>query len=127
VFIDQATINVKAGNGGNGVVSFRREKFIPKGGPDGGNGGSGGSVILRADRQLTTLMDFRYKRKYAAGDGDKGGGANRTGRSAEDIVIRIPLGTVIRDEETGELCADMVTEGEEVVIARGGKGGKGNA
>jgi GTP-binding protein len=127
MFIDQATIFVKAGSGGNGVVSFRREKFIPKGGPDGGNGGRGGSVILRADRQLTTLMDFRYKRNYVADSGGNGQGANRTGKSADDIIIRVPLGTVIRDAETGDCYADLVKEAEEIIIVRGGKGGKGNA
>ncbi|HEV8538870.1 MAG TPA: GTPase ObgE, partial [Bacteroidota bacterium] len=127
MFIDQATISVKAGKGGNGIVSFRREKFIPKGGPDGGNGGKGGSIILRADRQLTTLMDFRYKRAYVAGDGNHGMGSNKTGRSADDQIIRVPAGTVVKDAETGDPCADLVEEGDEIVIVRGGKGGKGNS
>jgi GTP-binding protein len=127
MFIDQATIAVKAGDGGNGVISFRREKFIPKGGPDGGNGGNGGSVIIRPDPQLTTLMDFRYKRTYAAGFGRHGAGANMTGKGGEDIVIRVPLGTIIKDEVTGETLADLVDPEDEIVIARGGRGGRGNA
>ncbi|MBI1806817.1 MAG: GTPase ObgE [Ignavibacteria bacterium] len=127
MFIDQATIYVKAGNGGNGVVSFRREKFIPKGGPDGGNGGIGGSIILRADRQLTTLMDFRYKRNYIARNGEHGMGSNKTGKSADDIVVRVPTGTVIKDAESGKVYADLVDDGDEIIIANGGKGGKGNA
>ena len=126
MFIDQATIVVKAGRGGNGIVSFRREKFIPKGGPDGGNGGSGGSVTMRSDRNLTTLMDFRYKRSYRAEDGDNGKGANKTGRQAKDIILRVPCGTVIKDAGTGKVIADLVDHGDEVIVARGGKGGKGN-
>ena len=127
MFIDQATITVKAGKGGNGIVSFRREKFIPKGGPDGGNGGRGGSIILRSDRQLTTLMDFRYKRSYTAAGGDNGMGSNKTGRSADDVTIRVPTGTLIKDSESGETYADLIQDGQEIVIARGGKGGRGNA
>lgn len=127
MFVDQATIFVKGGGGGNGVIGFRREKFIPKGGPDGGNGGDGGSVVFRADRQLTTLMDFRYRRTYAAGDGHHGMGANKTGRSGDDVILRIPAGTVIKDADKGKLLADLVNEGDEWVGALGGKGGKGNA
>jgi GTP-binding protein len=127
MFIDQATITVRAGRGGNGVISFRREKFIPKGGPDGGNGGSGGSVILRADRQLTTLMDFRYRRSYAADNGGQGMGSNKTGKSGADIVLRVPAGTLITDATTGTTYADLVEDGASVVIAKGGRGGKGNA
>ena len=127
MFIDQATINVKSGNGGNGVVSFRREKYIPKGGPDGGNGGNGGSIIIRADKQLTTLMDFRYRRKYTAPDGDRGQGANKTGKSGEDIVLRVPEGTIINDQESGKQLADLISHGDQIIIVRGGRGGKGNA
>ncbi len=127
MFIDQATIVVKAGRGGNGCVSFRREKYVPKGGPDGGNGGSGGSVVIRSDRNLTTLMDFRYKRNYRAQNGDSGKGANKTGKQGKDIVLRVPSGTVIRDAQTGELIADMIDHADEVVVAGGGKGGRGNA
>ncbi len=126
MFIDQATITVHAGRGGNGIISFRREKFIPKGGPDGGNGGKGGDVIIRADRQMTTLMDFRYRRDYRAPNGDHGMGANKTGRSAEDVLIRVPVGTVIKDAD-GTLIADLIGHHDAVVAARGGKGGKGNA
>lgn len=127
MFIDEATITVQAGKGGNGVVSFRREKFIPKGGPDGGNGGNGGHVIIRSDRQLTTLMDFRYKRHYKAQGGENGMGANKTGRSAEHVVIRVPVGTVVKDAINGQLIADLLKDQEEIIIARGGKGGRGNA
>ena len=127
MFIDQATIVIKSGKGGNGCISFRREKFIPKGGPDGGTGGRGGHVIIRADRQLTTLMDFHYKRHYRAYNGEHGKGANRTGRDADDIMLRVPCGTVIKDEATGETIADLVENKDEIVIAKGGKGGKGNA
>src|ERR1041385_2377502 len=127
MFIDQATITVRAGSGGNGIFSFRREKFIPKGGPDGGNGGRGGSIIIRADRQLTTLMDFRYKRKYHAESGGHGQGANRTGKSADDVVVRVPLGTLIKDAMTGEVYADLVKINDEIIIVKGGKGGRGNA
>ena len=127
MFIDQATIYIKAGKGGNGVISFRREKFIPKGGPDGGNGGNGGSIIIRADAQLTTLMDFRYKRNYKANDGEPGMGSNKTGKSADDVVIRVPAGTIIKIADTEEIIADLINDEEEFLAARGGKGGKGNA
>ena len=127
MFIDQATISVKAGKGGNGTISFRREKFIPKGGPDGGNGGHGGSIILRADRQLTTLMDFRYKRAYAAENGHAGMGSNKTGKSADDVLVRVPTGTLVKDAETDEVYVDLIDDNQEFVIAKGGKGGRGNA
>jgi GTP-binding protein len=127
MFIDQATITVKAGHGGNGIVSFRREKFIPKGGPDGGNGGHGGSIILRADRQLTTLMDFRYKRAYTAANGSSGMGSNKTGRSAEDVIVRVPVGTLVKDAESDEVYVDLINDDQEFIIAKGGKGGRGNA
>jgi GTP-binding protein len=127
MFIDQATIYVKAGYGGNGIISFRREKYIPKGGPDGGNGGNGGSIILRADQQLTTLMDFRYKHKYYAQSGEHGMGANKTGKTGKDTILRIPAGTVIKNADTDELIADLVNDGDEIIIVKGGRGGKGNA
>ncbi|MBI1803676.1 MAG: GTPase ObgE [Ignavibacteriae bacterium] len=127
MFIDQAAIYVKAGKGGDGVVSFRREKFIPKGGPDGGNGGNGGSVIIHADRQLATLLDFRYKRNYIAPNGQHGMGARKTGKSGDDLVIRVPAGTVIKDAESGNVIADLVEHTDEIVITRGGRGGKGNS
>ncbi len=127
MFIDQAIIYVKAGNGGNGIISFRREKFVPKGGPDGGNGGDGGNIIIRADEQLTTLMDFHYKHKYYAENGKHGMGANKTGRSGKDMILRVPTGTEIKDAKTNELIADLINDGDEIIIARGGKGGKGNS
>jgi GTP-binding protein len=126
-FVDIAQIHVKAGGGGDGVVSFRREKYVPKGGPDGGNGGKGGSVILRANRHLATLLDFQYKRSYQAQRGDNGAGSRRTGRSGDDVIVEIPEGTTIRDVATGELVADLVTHGQECVIVRGGRGGRGNS
>ncbi|NLI58631.1 MAG: GTPase ObgE [Clostridium sp.] len=126
MFIDSAKIKIKAGNGGNGAVSFRREKYVPKGGPDGGDGGKGGSVIFMVNLGLRTLQDFRYKRKYRAEDGQNGGKANRTGKDGEDLIIKVPPGTLVKEEETGRVIADMVKPGEKVVIARGGRGGAGN-
>ncbi len=126
-FIDTARIHIAAGHGGVGCVSFRREKFIPKGGPDGGNGGRGGSVIIRANRHLTTLLDFQYRRIYQAQRGEHGLGSNKSGRSGEDITLEVPAGTVIRDAETGEVFADLLKDGEEIVAAAGGRGGRGNA
>ncbi len=126
-FIDEARITVKAGDGGNGVISFRREKFIPKGGPDGGNGGNGGDVIVRADQHLNTLLDFRYHRIYKAERGENGRGKNQFGKFGEDTVLRVPCGTIIRDGQTSEILADLTEPRQEVVIARGGKGGKGNS
>ena len=126
-FIDEAKITVKAGDGGNGVISFRREKFIPKGGPDGGNGGKGGDVIIQADQHLNTLLDFRYHRSYKAERGENGRGKNQFGKFGEDTVLRVPCGTIVRESGTGEILADLTSHRQEVVIARGGKGGKGNA
>lgn len=125
-FIDEATIEVFAGKGGNGVASFRREKFIPKGGPDGGDGGRGGSIIAVADRNINTLIDYRYARMHRARNGENGRGSDCYGKSAEDIVLRFPVGTVITDDETGEQIADLARDGQTVVLARGGKGGLGN-
>jgi GTP-binding protein len=127
MFIDTAAVTVRSGRGGNGAVSFRREKFIPKGGPDGGNGGRGGDVVFVADRHLTTLLDFRYRRSYRAGDGRHGMGARKTGRNGADVEIRVPAGTVIRDAVTRETVADLRADGETYVAAKGGKGGRGNA
>jgi GTP-binding protein len=126
MFIDQAEITVQSGAGGNGIVSFRREKFIPKGGPDGGDGGRGGDVILRADRQLTTLMDYRYKSSYHAQRGDHGQGAKRTGKAGSDIFLRVPCGTIIKDAETEEIIADLIRDSDSIIVAKGGKGGRGN-
>jgi len=125
-FVDEASILVRSGKGGDGMVSFRREKFVPKGGPDGGNGGRGGDVVLTADRRLKTLLDFRYKRQYKAENGAKGGSNRRTGRSGKDLVIRVPVGTIICNI-SGELIADMKEEEQEVLIARGGRPGAGNS
>ena len=125
-FVDSASIFVQAGDGGNGCVSFRREKFVPKGGPDGGDGGSGGHVWLRTNRQLTTLLDFKYKKKYIAVRGVHGQGARKTGRDGADIVIDVPCGTIVRNAETHEIIADLTGEEQELLIARGGKGGRGN-
>ncbi|MBU2637289.1 MAG: GTPase ObgE [Bacteroidetes bacterium] len=127
MFIDQAKIFVKSGNGGKGMVSFRREKYVPKGGPDGGTGGKGGDVIIRADRQLTTLLDFRYKRIYKAENGENGKSSNKSGRQGADIVIRVPCGTVIKNLDTGKVVADLVNDKDEIIVAKGGKGGRGNA
>jgi GTP-binding protein len=125
-FIDSATIHVKAGDGGVGCVSFRREKFIPKGGPNGGNGGRGGDVIIRANQQLNTLLDFRYRTKYQAPRGEHGLGYDKTGKSGEHVVLEVPTGTLIRDLGTGELFGDLLDDGQELVIAKGGRGGRGN-
>jgi len=125
-FIDEATIEVHAGNGGNGIVAFRREKFIPKGGPSGGDGGRGGSVIAVADRNINTLIDYRYARVHRARGGEHGQGSDRYGAAAEDIVLRMPVGTVITDAESGALIADLALDGEQAILAKGGRGGLGN-
>ncbi|HVG05230.1 MAG TPA: GTPase ObgE [Burkholderiaceae bacterium] len=125
-FIDEVTIEVAAGNGGDGCASFRREKFIPKGGPDGGDGGRGGSVWVAADRNVNTLIDFRYARKHQAKNGEKGRGADCYGAAGADIDLRVPVGTVISDAETGEKLVDMVTHGQRALLAQGGHGGIGN-
>jgi len=127
MFYDEAKIYVKAGDGGNGAVAFRREKFVPKGGPSGGDGGRGGNVILRADSSLSTLADFRYRTHYRAERGGHGQGKNKHGRDAPDLVLRVPVGVVVKDALTGEILADLTEEGQEVIVARGGRGGKGNA
>jgi len=125
-FFDEARIEVVAGDGGNGMASFRREKFIPKGGPDGGDGGRGGSVYAVADRNLNTLIDFRYTRRFRAERGENGGSKDRYGKGGEDKVLRMPVGTIIRDEDSAELVADLDQDGKRVLIARGGRGGLGN-
>ena len=126
MFVDKAVINIKAGDGGDGAVSFHREKYVAAGGPDGGDGGKGGDIVFVADDSLSTLIDFRYKRKYAAQKGQNGSGGNRTGKNAPDLVIKVPRGTVVRERESGRILADISGD-EPVVIAKGGKGGKGNA
>ena len=125
MFVDKAIIRVKAGDGGNGTVSFHREKYVAAGGPDGGDGGRGGDVILKTDPNLATLMDFRYKRKYAASGGADGGGKRCSGKDGSDLVIRVPQGTLIRDKETGAIIRDLSGD-ESFVIAKGGNGGWGN-
>jgi GTP-binding protein len=125
-FLDQVKIYIKAGNGGNGSPSFRREKFIEYGGPDGGDGGSGGSVILKAERNLNTLIDFRYQQHHKAKRGDNGSGQNRTGKSGEDLILKVPLGTQVFEEDNKTLIYDFIKIGEEYVAAAGGKGGLGN-
>ena len=125
-FIDKARISVRAGNGGNGAVSFHREKYVAAGGPDGGDGGRGGSIILQVDDNMSTLMDFRYKRKYVAGNGADGQGARKTGKDGTDLVIKVPRGTLVRDAETGEIMQDM-SGSEPYVLCKGGRGGWGNS
>lgn len=126
MFIDRAVIFVKSGNGGHGIAAFHREKFVAAGGPDGGDGGNGGNVIFTVDEGSSTLADFRYKRKYAAENGANGGRNRMTGKRGADIVIKVPQGTIIKDNKTGAVLADMVTPGEKRVIAKGGRGGLGN-
>ncbi|MDH5180818.1 MAG: GTPase ObgE [Gammaproteobacteria bacterium] len=125
-FVDEATIRVEAGNGGNGCVSFRREKYIPKGGPDGGDGGDGGSIYLVGDPNQNTLADFRFTRRFRAENGQSGSGRNMTGKSGEDLYIKVPLGTQVVDDETEELIGDILTEGQTLCVARGGFHGIGN-
>jgi GTP-binding protein len=125
-FIDEAVIQVKAGDGGRGMASFRREKFVPMGGPDGGDGGRGGSVIAVADRNINTLLDFRYARVHHARNGEPGRGADQYGKGAEDIVLRVPVGTLITDLANGGVVADLTADGEQAMLAKGGQGGLGN-
>jgi GTP-binding protein len=127
MFIDKAKITVKAGNGGSGCVAFRREKYVPKGGPSGGDGGKGGDILFRADRNLHTLLDFKYQTLFKASRGQHGQGDNKTGKEGKDLVIRLPLGTVVRDASTGEVLADLTKDRQSERIARGGRGGRGNA
>jgi len=125
-FIDEVRIDVTAGDGGNGAVSFRREKFIPKGGPDGGDGGRGGSIWVVADRNINTLVEYRFTRHFRARNGEGGRGADCYGRGADDILLRVPVGTVVREEETGNLLADLSEDGQRALVAKGGNGGLGN-
>jgi GTP-binding protein len=127
MFIDEATIYVKSGKGGDGVVHFRREKYIPRGGPDGGDGGRGGNVIIRVSPPLNTLYEFQHQHKYIAPDGKPGAKSNRTGHSAEILVILVPAGTIIYDSDNGQVIADLVKEGQDITICKGGRGGRGNA
>ena len=126
MFIDQATIRVKAGDGGHGCVAFRREKFVPKGGPSGGDGGTGGSVWIVASRRLNTLYHLKFQREWKAGRGEHGMGSNCSGEHGQDVTIELPIGSVIRDKESGDVIADLAYDGERVLVAKGGRGGWGN-
>src|SRR4030095_2554364 len=125
-FFDEAKIEVIAGNGGDGSASMRREKFVPRGGPDGGDGGRGGSIYAVADSNLNTLIDYRYTRIFRAKSGENGRGRDQNGKGADDIVLRVPVGTVIRDADSGDTIADLARNGDRVTLAQGGKGGAGN-
>src|SRR5262249_13762023 len=125
-FIDEATIHVKAGEGGNGCVAFRREAHVPRGGPSGGDGGRGGNIELVADPQLSTLLDFKYKRRYVAPRGEDGRNWDQYGKSGDDLILHVPVGTRVTDAETGELLCDLLTTGQNYVVAQGGRGGLGN-
>jgi GTPase len=127
MFVDEIDVFVKGGDGGAGCISFRREKFVPRGGPDGGDGGDGGSILLEADPAITTLLDFHYQRHYTAERGQHGKGSNKHGASGDDTVLRVPLGTVVSDRDTGERLGDLTTPGERTIVARGARGGRGNA
>lgn len=127
LFIDTARIYIKAGDGGNGIISFRREKYVAYGGPDGGDGGKGGDVIFIVDPNLSTLLDFKYRKKYIAQNGENGRGKNQYGKNGEDLYIKVPVGTLIINDETGEIIADLVKPNQKAIVLRGGKGGRGNA
>ncbi|MBE5735365.1 MAG: GTPase ObgE [Clostridiales bacterium] len=127
MFIDKVKIRCKAGDGGDGAVAFRKEKFVPNGGPNGGDGGRGGSIIFKADKNLSSLVDFRYKKVFKADSGENGSGNNKYGKSAEDVIIKVPAGTVIRNAENNNVLADLMSVDDEVVLLKGGKGGRGNA
>ncbi len=126
-FVDEARIHVKAGDGGNGCVSFRRERFVPRGGPNGGDGGKGGDVILQADAQLITLLDLTYPKQFRAQKGSHGRGKDQTGKNGEDLIIRVPAGTLVKEDQTGEVLQDLLFDGQRFVAAKGGRGGRGNA
>ncbi len=126
MFVDHVKVYVKGGDGGNGMVAFRREKYIPMGGPAGGDGGKGGDVVFVVDEGLSTLMDFRYQRHFKAPRGEHGRGKNQHGKSAKDLVVKVPPGTIVKDDDTGEIIADLVKHGERAIIAKGGRGGRGN-
>ncbi|SHF13579.1 GTP-binding protein [Thermoanaerobacter uzonensis DSM 18761] len=126
MFIDTARIYIKAGDGGNGIISFRREKYVAYGGPDGGDGGKGGDVIFVTDPNLSTLLDFKYRKKYVAQNGENGRGKNQYGKNGEDLYIKVPVGTLIINDETGEIIADLVKPNQKAIVLKGGKGGRGN-
>lgn len=127
MFIDRVVVNVKAGDGGSGIISFRREKFVPLGGPDGGDGGRGGDVVVVGDANLSTLLDYTYRDSWSAPAGEHGSGSNKTGRSGTDVELPVPVGTVVRDLETSAMIGEVLEDGQRVVVAQGGRGGKGNA
>jgi GTP-binding protein len=127
MFVDHAKIYVKGGDGGNGIVAFRREKYVPKGGPAGGDGGRGGNVVFIADEGMRTLMDFKYRKHFKAGRGAHGQGKNMHGAWGEDLLVKVPVGTIIYDDDSGEVIADLTRPEQDVIVARGGRGGKGNA
>jgi GTP-binding protein len=127
MFIDFALVEIASGKGGNGAVTFRREKYVPKGGPSGGDGGNGGDVIFVASSNLHTLLDFKYKKKYIAGSGENGGSSLKDGKNGSDVIVRVPVGTIIKDNETEEILVDLDRDGKKVILAKGGKGGKGNS
>lgn len=127
MFIDYALLEVEAGKGGDGAVAFRREKYVPKGGPSGGNGGNGGSVIIKAHHNLSTLLDLRYKKKYLAEKGDNGQGSLKDGKNGKDIILKVPVGTIIKNAEDEKIICDLDSDGKEYIIVKGGKGGKGNS
>ncbi|MCZ6685557.1 MAG: GTPase ObgE, partial [Candidatus Dadabacteria bacterium] len=126
-FIDEAKIYIKAGDGGRGCVSFRREKYVPRGGPNGGDGGNGGDIVMVARRNMSSLLDHRYQKHYRAKRGVHGKGKDQHGKNAEDLFLPVPMGTMIKDFETGEFYGDLTEDGQTLVVARGGKGGRGNA
>src|SRR5687768_16358040 len=126
MFLDEATIQVRSGKGGNGAASFRREKHVPRGGPDGGDGGDGGDVVLVADRQVGTLLPFRFKRRFTADSGADGEGNRKFGKTGKTIKVPVPIGTVVKDAETGEVHADLTYKGARYMAAKGGRGGRGN-
>ncbi len=127
MFIDQVKVYTKGGDGGNGMVAFRREKYVPKGGPAGGDGGNGADVIFEVDEGLRTLMDFRYQRHFKAPRGEHGMSKNQHGRNAEDMIVKVPPGTVVKDDDTGETLADLTQHGQRALITKGGRGGRGNS
>ncbi len=126
MFIDKAKVFIKSGKGGDGAISFRREKYVPLGGPNGGDGGDGGDIILQVDTGITTLLDFKYKKKFIAEDGENGGASKCYGRAGQDLIIKVPMGTIIREEESNKVIVDLSKKGQEFVLVRGGRGGKGN-
>jgi GTP-binding protein len=127
MFIDRVVVHVKAGDGGSGIISFRREKFVPMGGPDGGEGGRGGNIVVVGDSNLSTLLDYTYRDSWTAPSGDHGSGSNKSGKSGDDVLMPVPVGTVIRDLETSELLGEVLEHGDRIVVAQGGRGGKGNS